>query len=89
MFNQVIWEKGHSSMSAGVYGDFWVDSGIVTESSVLNDPDPGEGLETRKNIGNFEERLSRAVCKEKSASKEVLFFPSFFFFSAYLKFASI
>lgn len=45
-------------MSAGVYGDFWVDSRIVTESSVLNDPDPGEGLETRKNIENFEERLS-------------------------------
>lgn len=45
-------------MSAGVYGDFWVDSGIVTESSVLNDPDLGEGLETRKNIENFEERLS-------------------------------
>lgn len=74
MFNQVIWEKGHSSMSAGVYGDFWVDSGIVTESSVLNDPDPGEGLETRKNIENFEEHLSRVVCKKKVHQRR-FFFP--------------
>ena len=48
LLNQVIWEKGHSSVSAGVWGGFWKDSRIVTLLSELNDPDLKEGLKTRK-----------------------------------------
>ena len=53
LFNQVIWEPGHSSVSAGVRGGFWEDGRMVTQPSEWNDPDLEEGFKTRGMFKTF------------------------------------